>query len=254
MIAARSRLTPSFIGSAVLALLLVWTLLALIVRTPVLPPPWAVGEALLREWSRGLAEHTLTSAYRVVVSILIAVLLAAPAGLAVGQAPKIDRIASPLIYLTYPVPKIVLLPIIMLFLGIGEVSKIFIISLILFFQVLVVTRDAAYAVRPELVFSVRSLGARRRHLLRYVYFPAALPAILTALRISSGTAIAVLFFTETFATRNGLGYFIIVHSWARLDYAAMYAGVVVMAALGLALYAFIELLERRFCGWLHTGA
>ena len=153
----------------------------------------------------GLWEHVLYSAYRVVLSIIIAVILAAPAGMAVGQAPMVDRIASPLIYLVYPVPKIVLLPVIMLFLGVGEASKIFIISLILYFQILVLTRDAAYAVRPELVLSVRSLGARRRHLLRYVYFPAVLPSILSALRITSGTAIAVLFFTETFATHNGSG-------------------------------------------------
>ena len=218
--------------------------------------PAAVGGSAglcARVVGNGLWEHLLFSGYRVVLSIIIAVILAAPVGMAVGQAPLIDRIASPLIYLIYPVPKIVLLPIIMLFLGIGEASKIFIISLILYFQILVLTRDAAYAVRPELILSVRSLGARRRHLLRHVYFPAVLPSILSALRITSGTAIAVLFFTETFATRSGLGYFIVVQSWGRVDYPAMYAGIVAMAALGLSLYAFIEFLDRRFCAWVQAG-
>ena len=80
-----------------------------------------------------------------------------------------------------------------------------------------------------------------------------LPSILSALRITSGTAIAVLFFTETFATRSGLGYFIVVQSWGRVDYPAMYAGIVAMAALGLSLYAFIEFLDRRFCAWVQAG-
>ncbi len=254
MLAPRARITPPFLVAAVAALVAVWALAAVLLGNPILPAPWAVAQAFAREWSGGnLWEHVLYSAYRVVLSIIIAVVLAAPAGMAVGQAPLIDRIASPLIYLVYPVPKIVLLPIIMLFLGVGEASKIFIISLILYFQILVLTRDAAYAVRPELILSVRSLGARRRHLLRHVYFPAVLPSILSALRITSGTAIAVLFFTETFATHNGLGYFIIVQSWSLVDYPAMYAGIVAMAALGLALYAFIELLDRRFCAWVQAG-
>ncbi len=254
MVAPRSRVTPPFVLAAVVALVAVWALAALALGNPILPVPWVVAEAFAREWFGGdLWEHVLYSAYRVVLSIIIAVILAAPAGMAVGQAPMIDRIASPLIYLIYPVPKIVLLPIIMLFLGVGEASKIFIISLILYFQILVLTRDAAYAVRPELILSVRSLGARRRHLLRYVYFPAVLPSILSSLRITSGTAIAVLFFTETFATHNGLGYFIIVQSWGRVDYPAMYAGIVAMAALGLSLYAVIEFLDRRFCAWVQAG-
>ena len=253
MLAPRARITPPFVLAAVVALVGVWALAALALGNPILPLPWVVAQAFIREWSAGLWEHVLFSGYRVVLSIIIAVILAAPAGMAVGQAPLIDRIASPLIYLIYPVPKIVLLPIIMLFLGIGEASKIFIISLILYFQILVLTRDAAYAVRPELILSVRSLGARRRHLLRHVYFPAVLPSILSALRITSGTAIAVLFFTETFATRSGLGYFIVVQSWGRVDYPAMYAGIVAMAALGLSLYAFIEFLDRRFCAWVQAG-
>ena len=159
MVAPRSRVTPPFVLAAVVALVAVWALAALALGNPILPVPWVVAEAFAREWSGGnLWEHVLYSAYRVVLSIIIAVILAAPAGMAVGQAPMVDRIASPLIYLIYPVPKIVLLPIIMLFLGVGEASKIFIISLILYFQILVLTRDAAYAVRPELILSVRSLA------------------------------------------------------------------------------------------------
>ncbi len=146
-----------------------------------------------------------------------------------------------------------LLPVLLMVLGIGESSKIAVLFLILFFQVLVVVRDASQAVRPETVYSVRSLGARRRHLLRYVYLPACLPAILTALRVSTGTAIAVLFFAESFATQAGLGYYIIVETWGRLAYAEMYVGVLAMSFLGMALYFVLDRLEGRLCAWVHAG-
>ncbi len=183
-------------------------------------------------------------------STALAVLLAVPAGLVLGQSRTIDRLAAPLIYILYPIPKIVFLPIILLFLGIGNASKIFMIFLILFFQVLVVVRDEAGALRPELIYSVRSLGAGRRALFRFVYLPATLPAALTALRVSVGTAIAVLFFAESFATTSGLGYYIIVESWGRLAYAEMYAGVLAMSLLGLLFYFIVDAMERRFAPWL----
>jgi NitT/TauT family transport system permease protein len=135
-------------------------------------------------------------------------------------------------------------------LGIGNLSKVFIISLILFFQILVVVRDEAANLRPELIASVQSLGAGRRALFRFVYLPACLPAVLTSVRVSIGTAIAVLFFAESFATSSGLGYYIIVEAWGRLAYDEMYAGVVAMSLLGLSLYFVVDRLERRFCPWL----
>jgi NitT/TauT family transport system permease protein len=197
-----------------------------------------------------LGRHMLVSGGRVVSSILLAVALAVPAGLALGLSPAADRLAKPLVYLLYPIPKIVFLPVILLLLGIGNASKVLIIAMVLFFQVLVVVRDEAAGLRPELIASVRSLGAGRRAIFRYVYLPACLPAVLTALRVSIGTAIAVLFFAESFATTSGLGYYIIVETWGRLAYPEMYAGVVAMSLLGLLLYIAVDRLQRRLCPWL----
>ena len=150
----------------------------------------------------------------------------------------------------YPIPKIVFLPVIILLLGIGNLSKVFVIALILFFQILLVVRDEAAKLRPELIASVRSLGAGRRAIFRFVYLPACLPAVLTSLRVSIGTAIAVLFFAESFATTSGLGYYIIVETWGRLAYPEMYAGVIAMSLLGLSLYIIVNRLERALCPWL----
>jgi NitT/TauT family transport system permease protein len=235
------------------ALIVAWQLLAWLLRVDLLPGPWSVLLALVREIPRGLGRHFLVSGWRVVASIVLSMFTAVPAGLVLGQSQRLNRLFSPLVYIIYPIPKIVFLPIILLFLGIGDPSKIFIIFLILFFQILVVVRDAASALRPELIYSVRSLGAGRRALFRFVYLPATIPAALTALRVSVGTAIAVLFFAESFATTSGLGYYIITESWGRLAYPEMYAGVVAMSALGLALYFVVDRLERRLTPWMFVA-
>ncbi len=235
---------------AAVAIFVAWEIIALILNRDILPAPTAVLVAFVVQLPNGLGWHFAVSAWRVVASIALSVALATPAGLVLGQNARLDRCFAPIVYLTYPIPKIVLLPIVLLFLGIGDASKIFIIFLILFFQVLVVVRDQAATLRMELLYSVRSLGAGRRALLRFVYLPATLPAVLTAIRLSIGTAVAVLFFTESFATNAGLGYYVIVDTFQRLAYPEMYAGVVAMSVLGLLLYFVVDFLERTLCPYL----
>jgi NitT/TauT family transport system permease protein len=235
---------------AAVGLLIAWQIASMLLNRPILPAPPLVIQAFILELPVELGRHFVVSAGRVLTSIAIAVAFAVPAGLGLGLSPRLNRLAEPAIYLLYPIPKIVFLPIILLLVGIGNSSKVFIIALILFFQILVVVRDEASNLRPELIASVRSLGAGRRATFRFVYLPACLPAVLTSLRVSIGTAIAVLFFAESFATTSGLGYYIIVETWGRLAYAEMYAGVIAMSLLGLALYFVVDKLEHRFCPWL----
>lgn len=239
---------------AVVVLLGIWHVLALAVQRPILPTPWAVGAALWRGLQGELAWHLLASAGRVLVSILLSIVTAAPLGLLLGLSPRLHRLVSPFLYLLYPVPKVVLVPVLILFFGVGDGAKILLIFLILFFQILVLVRDAAAGIRPELVLSVRSLGAGRRALFRFVYLPASLPAILTAVRQSIGTAVAVLYLSELLATRYGLGYYIYIQASTFFDYPAMYGGIVLMSGLGLALYLVVDALERRWCRWLFVGA
>ena len=238
---------------AVLTLLAVWQAAALLLRQPILPSPIAVGATFVRELAGGnLLEHFLASLWRVIASTLLAIALAAPAGLVLGQSKKLNDLFSPLIYLLYPIPKVVLVPVVLLFFGIGDLPKIVIIFLILFFQILVLVRDQATAIRPELIQSVRSLGAGRRALFRFVYVPASLPAILTALRQSVGTAVAVLYVAELFATQRGLGYYIYLNGSTLFNYPAMYAGIVAMSLLGLGLYFAVDWLDHRVAPWQYA--
>ena len=231
---------------AILVLVVMWQLASLAVNRPILPSPLKVGQVFVSELDNGLITHFLASLWRVLASMGLAILLAAPAGLILGQSKRLNNVFSPMVYLLYPVPKVVLVPVVLLFLGIGDLPKITIIFLILFFQILVLVRDQAAALRPELIQSVRSLGAGRRALFRFVYFPASLPAILTALRQSVGTSIAVLYVAELFATQRGLGYYIYLNGSTLFNYPAMYAGVLAMSLLGLGLYFTVDWLE----GWL----
>jgi len=239
----------SVLGAGLIILLL-WEVLALLLRIPILPTPPAVLTTLVQELTRELGRHFLASLLRVVASITLAVLLATPAGLMLGQSQRLDRLFSPFIYLLYPVPKVVLVPIVLLFLGVGNAPKIVIVTMILFFQVLVLVRDSAASIRPEILTSVRSLGAGRRALFRFVYLPASVPAVLTAVRQSIGTAVAVLYVAELFATRYGLGYYIYLQGSTLFNYAKMYAGVIAMSTLGLGLYFAVDAVERRVCRWI----
>jgi ABC-type nitrate/sulfonate/bicarbonate transport system permease component len=238
---------------AVAVLLLAWQALAWLVNEPILPGPVSVGNAFIAGLQRDLLEHFLASLWRVLASTALAIALAAPAGLILGQSRRLNSLFSPLVYLLYPIPKVVLVPIILLFFGIGDFPKIVIIFLVLFFQILVLVRDQAAGIRPELVFSVRSLGAGRRALFRFVYLPASLPAILTALRQSVGTAVAVLYVAELFATQRGLGYYIYFNGTTLHNYPAMYAGIAALSLMGLGLYFAVDWMEKVLAPWQRLG-
>ncbi|MHB0977289.1 MAG: ABC transporter permease [Candidatus Aquicultorales bacterium] len=244
----------------VVAMLALWQAASLAVRSRIffsgvsseaIPSPLEAFASFVALMQGDLLGHLGMSFFRVAASIVISIMLAVPLGLLLGREEKLDRLFSPFIFLTYPIPKIVFLPVLLLILGIGNVSKITLIVLIVFFQILVTTRDAARAIPAESVLSVRSLGAKAPEVYRHVVFPACLPEIFTALRISVGTAIAVLFIAESYATEEGLGYFI-MDSWTRLNYSDMFAGILGMALMGAIVYEALEALERRLCRWKQT--
>ncbi len=192
--------------------------------------------------------HLGSSSLRILAALTAAFITAVPLGLFLGLSPRADKVVRPLIYLTYPVPKIVLLPLILLFFGLGDVGKIVMLSLILFYQLLITTRDAARSVSRSARYSLYSLGGTRRHLFVHVIWPSSLPAIFTALRIATGTVVAVLFFVESIGTRYGMGFYIL-DAWGRADVPQIFVGIVVLALLGVILYETFDLLEKVLCRW-----
>ncbi len=226
-------------------LFFLWQLLAFFMNRPILPSPLEVVPLFLSNIFGDLGLHFLASAARVLSAIAIATLFAAPLGLALGQMPRLDRVVGPLVAIIYPIPKIIFLPVIYVLMGISDLSKVILIAIIIFFQILVVVRDEAAGLKQELILSVRSLGAGRRALFKYVYIPASIPAILTALRVSVGTAVAVLFIAEQSLTSYGLGYYIVIETYQVLLYPEMYTGIMGMGVLGVLLYFAIYSIELR---------
>ena len=238
-------------AGAIVVMLVVWEAASLVIASPALPAPLdALGQVVSQ--APVLLPHLGYSAFRVVVSILIGLVIGAPLGLMLGRSPRADAVFGPLVFLNYPLPKVVFLPVLFVLLGIGNLSIITLITLIVFFQILVTARDAARSIPSASVVSVRSLGADPWQVFTNVVVPASMPEIFTALRISAGTAIAVLFFSETFAGSTGLGYYVF-DAWGRVQYDQMFAGILAMALLGVVLYEAIEFIESRVCRWARAG-
>ncbi len=233
---------------AALFLILLWQLISLCMADLALPGPIHAIHAFITGLDNGISRNLLFSAFRVVISILLSTLLAIPLGLLLGRETHLDRFLGPVIYLIYPIPKIVFLPVVLSLFGLGNWAKIFLISLLIFFQILVTARDAAKSVERLYLYSVKSLGASRKDIYRHVILPACLPEIFTSLRIGLGAAIAVLFITETFASSEGVGFYL-MDSWSRMAYNEMYAGVIAMSLLGLVLYIILDWLEKKICPW-----
>jgi NitT/TauT family transport system permease protein len=233
----------------VVLILVFWYLLSLVLGSNILPDPFLVVRQGIKEIGKSFFWlHVEVSVLRMLIGLSLAFLLAVPAGLVLGSNPKLDNLFAPLIYLGYPIPKIVFMPIIFVLFGIGEIGKIVLLTMIVFFQLLITTRDSARKISKEMIYSLKSLGAGRFDFYVHVVWPISLPGIFTSLRIGTGTAVAVLFFVESIATNQGLGYYII-DAWGRADYPTMFVGIIALSMIGIVLYEFFDLLERRFCKW-----
>lgn len=214
-----------------------------------IPAPLEVITAFWKALGDDLPQHALASAYRVVEALMLALVTGPVVGLLVGRLQAVDRIVSPAIFSLYPLPKIAFLPLIILAFGLGDFSRIFLIWIIIFFQLVVAARDAVRRVEALVVDSVLALGASEADLYRHVFLPAVLPRIFTVLRISIGTSVAVLFFAESFATRMGLGHYV-MDAWGRINYTQMCVGIISQSFLGLGLFKLTDTLEKICCPWL----
>jgi len=220
----------------------------------VLPTPGATFAAGVENMDT-LARAFGTSALRFLVALAVAFALGLPLGLAVGFERRLDQYLSPLIYLLYPMPPVALLLFLYLAFGLGEVVRLVVVVMALFFQVVVAAQGAAKYIVPSHVTSVRAAGATRWQVYRHVVLPATLPSVLTAARVSVGLGITMLYIAETklgklLGPEAGLGRFIEYYTF-RADIAL--AGVVALAILGLLFYVLLEVLERKLCPWKYVG-
>jgi len=236
-----------FVFGACLCIVL-WAGLAYLLAMPVIPSPEQVALRLAAKFPETISVHAGYSLMRIVLGLFAAVAVGYPVGVLMGHFPRVNRLFAPVLYMTYPVPKIALLPVVMLLFGVGETSKLLLVFLIIVFQVIVGVRDAVAAIPSETYAPLRVLGASFPQIMRHIIVPASLPKFITAVRVAMATAISVLFFTETFGTQYGIGCYI-MDAWLRVNYLDMYAGIVVLSTMGLMLFILLDFAERRLCAW-----
>ncbi|MCL1815157.1 MAG: ABC transporter permease [Treponema sp.] len=235
-----------YILGGFLAFNLIWQAVSMVLQMNALPPPLEVYSAWPRAVSGSMAVHLAASVGRALAGLSIALVLGLLAGIPLGYFPRADRLLGPLVYFSYPVPKLTLLPILMLLLGVGEASKITILVLIIIFPLILSVRDAVRAVPEEDYDLLTSLKAGFREKFIHIILPATLPAIFSSLRVSIGIVFSALFFTETFGTDRGLGFYI-TDSQMRLDYPLMYFGILSLSVAALALFLLVDAADRLFC-------
>jgi len=187
--------------------------------------------------------HLLFSLYRIAMGMALALFFAIPTGMLAGRTQKLDQLISPVLYLLYPLPKIAFLPVFMVLFGIGDLSKIMLIAVIIFFPASVTIRDGVKEISVQYLELAQAYHLTQTQILRDILWPFILPRIFSSLRITLGISLSVLFISENYAATYGLGYYI-MNNWVMAQYVGMYAGIVLLSLLGLTLYVALDGLER----------
>ncbi|UVE18730.1 taurine ABC transporter permease TauC [Pseudomonas sp. LS44] len=254
----KPRREPSLItvgGLTVASLLLLWWAVtsAGLIEPLFLPSPQAV---LARAWrllgegymDASLAQHLGASLGRIGLALLAAVLTAIPLGIAIGRNRLVRGIFDPLIEFYRPIPPLAYLPLIVIWCGIGELSKVLLIYLAIFAPLAIATATGVRSVDPTKLRAAQSLGATPAQLVRYVILPSALPEILTGLRIGLGVGWSTLVAAELIAAQRGLGF--MVQSAAQfLVTDVVIAGILIIALIAFALELGLRALQRKLVPW-----
>lgn len=204
--------------------------------------------AFSRLAEEGLWEHTAQSLYRGGAGFVSAVVVGVLAGVLMAWYRPLHILLNPLLRCLYPMPKSALIPLTIMWIGLGDNSKITLIFIGCLLPVVLSAFNAARGVDQVLVWSARSMGANEREVLWQVVVPAAMPEILSGIRISLALAFILLVSGELIIANNGIGYLIDLLGEGG-DYAGMFAGVVTISAIGFFADRGYVALTRRLLAW-----
>ena len=245
--------TPVFY--AILAFVLCFALWAGIsafglVNSFLLPAPQTVWSATIELWQSGeLSRHIAASASRVGFGYILAVTIAVPLAIILAFATHLRMLINPILEFMRQVPPLALMPLLMLWLGIGEAQKIGIIVLACFFPVFLGMRGGIAQVDPKLIEVGKVSGLTKLDIVRRVIIPSALPSLVIGLRIGLGYSWRALVGAELIASSAGLGYLITdAQDLARTD--IVLAGILVIGFIGLIADYLLKALCRRLAPWI----
>jgi NitT/TauT family transport system permease protein len=236
---------------AILLLLIIWELVCRLglVSPLFLPSPVQIISALWLMLVDGEIVRSLSaSIYRIALGFILGSILGLTVGLLTGTSALNDRIGTPLVNIFYPIPKIALLPLFILWLGIGELSKVTIIALGVFFPVAMNTYSGVKNVDPLLIKVAVSFNSTHWQTLKAVVLPGALPVIFAGLRLAAGTSLLLLVSAEMIAAQEGLGA-LILHYGDLMITERLMAGIIVLSIVGLFFNFALQYLERKVIPW-----
>jgi NitT/TauT family transport system permease protein len=239
---------------ALLALVVLWEVVARLGWVPVLflPSPLGVlGEAGEMLRSGELLGHLAASLWRLLLGFTLGAALGIVVGVAVGFFAMAEALGTPVIAATFPIPTIALLPLLILWLGLGEPSKVAVIALGVFFPMAINTFTGVRQADPLLLRAAVAFGARRWSIIRKVVLPSALPMVFAGLRLGAGTALLLLVAAEMIAVESGIG-FLVLHAGNLMQTTKLMVGIVVLSLLGVASHWGLARLERAAVPW-RTG-
>ncbi|UNU87092.1 taurine ABC transporter permease TauC [Aeromonas dhakensis] len=242
------------------ALLALWWLVArLELISPLfLPPPAQVLQQLVTLagpqgfMDATLWQHLAASLQRILIALAAATLFGVTVGLAMGLSPTLRGMLDPLIELYRPVPPLAYLPLMVIWFGIGETSKVLLIYLAIFAPVAMATLAGVQGARQVRLRAARALGANRWQVLWYVIVPGALPDMLTGLRIGLGVGWSTLVAAELIAATRGVG-FMVQAAGEFLATDVVLAGILVIALIAFTLELGLRALQRRLTPWHGEG-
>ena len=236
---------------SILCLLAIWELICQsgVVSSLFLPAPTAIISALLQMIADGeIGVSLAASLYRILAGFFIGSLVGLAVGLVTGTSALMDKIGTPIVNAIYPIPKIALLPLFILWLGIGELSKVTIIALGVFFPVAMNTYSGVKNVDTLLLKVAASFNASWWMTMKSVVLPNALPMIFAGLRLAAGTSLLLLIAAEMIAAQVGIGA-LILHYGDLMITDRLMAGVIVLSLLGLVFNLILQFLERKAIPW-----
>jgi ABC-type nitrate/sulfonate/bicarbonate transport system permease component len=195
-----------------------------------------------------LAVHVAASLKRLAVGFVVGGAAGIAVGVAVGFFSVAEALGTPVIAATFPIPKIALLPLLILWLGIGETSKIAVIALGVFFPLALNTYAGVRQADPLLIRAAVSFGAGRWSVIRKVVLPAALPMVFAGLKLGAGTALLLLVAAEMIAVESGIG-FLVLHAANLMATTKLMVGIVLLSLLGILSHWALTGLERLVIPW-----
>jgi len=236
---------------ALVVFLVVWKLVVVVGGYPpfILPPPETVFERFVGAWVDGtIGPHLVATLVEVALGLIVGAGLGLVAGYSLGRSRLVERIVSPYLVAAQATPILALAPLLALWFGPGLVSKVVICSLIVFFPVAVATMVGIRSVDAGLLELGRALRATPRQVLLTLEIPAAMPSILGGLRVGVTLAVVGAIVAEWAGGDRGLGVLINLARGSLFDIPLMFATLLTIALVGIALYLAVVLIERRLVG------